>query len=367
MPASGNRPNRSERWAHERSNSGAVAHLTTFVGFDLRRLEAYYHFAVKETNELQTTSPTASDGTTVAVSPQKQSWLHSRRFRRQIMPWLFIAPITLLHLVVVVGPSVAGMYYSLTDWSGIGKADFIGLENFRELFFEDRNFLLALRHNLMWLAFFLTVPFVIALAVATLLAQVRRGAMAIRTAFFIPYVLPSVVVASIWRMLLDPRLGFGAALENWGIKGLAYPYLGDKNTALPAIAFVDNWHWWGFLMILFLTAMQSIPSDLYDAAKIDGANRWQEFLHVTLPGIRPTIFFMLMMTAIWSFLVFDYVWILTHGGPAGSSEMLATYLYKQAFQRFEAGYGAAIGITMSAIAGVMATIFVLLRRRGWDV
>ena len=283
------------------------------------------------------------------------------------MPWLFIAPITLLHLIVVVGPSISGMSYALTDWSGIGKADFIGLENFRELFFEDSNFRLALRHNVMWLAFFLTVPFIIALAVATLLAQVRRGSMAIRTAFFVPCVLPSVVVASIWRMLLDPRLGFGTLLEKWGIHGFAHPYLGDKNTALGAIAMADNWHWWGFLMILFLTAMQNIPSDLYDAAKIDGANRWQEFLNVTLPGIRPTVFFMLMMTTIWSFLVFDYVWILTHGGPAGSSEMLATYLYKQAFQRFEAGYGAAIGITMSAIAGIMATIFVLLRRRGWDV
>jgi raffinose/stachyose/melibiose transport system permease protein len=148
---------------------------------------------------------------------------------------------------------------------------------------------------------------------------------------------------------------------------LNQPYLGDKNLALGAIAFADNWHWWGFLMILFLTAMQNIPTDLYDAAKIDGASRWGEFLNVTLPGIRPTVFFMLMMTGIWSFLVFDYVWILTQGGPAGSSEMLATHLYKEAFQRFEAGYGAAIGISMSVLAGIMAGIFVLLRRRGWDV
>jgi raffinose/stachyose/melibiose transport system permease protein len=131
--------------------------------------------------------------------------------------------------------------------------------------------------------------------------------------------------------------------------------------------FADNWHWWGFLMILFLTAMQNIPMDLYDAAKIDGANRWQEFLNVTLPGIRPTVMFMLMMTAIWSFLGFDYVWILTEGGPAGSSELVATYLYKQAFQRFEAGYAAAIGITISAIAGFIATLFAILRQRGWEV
>jgi raffinose/stachyose/melibiose transport system permease protein len=318
---------------------------------------------------VQSTTKAGSGSAPVAVrhAAQPQSWWRGKRFRKTIMPWLFIAPITLLHLIVVVGPALSGMYYSLTDWSGIGAAEFIGLENFRTLIFEDDNFRLAFRHNLLWLAFFLTVPFVMALLVASLLAQVRRGSMFFRTVFFIPYVLPSVVAAAIWRMLYDPRLGFGAALESQGISGLAQPYLGDKNLALGAIAFADNWHWWGFLMILFLTAMQNIPTDLYDAAKIDGANRWGEFRHVTLPGIRPTVFFMLMMTGIWAFLVFDYVWILTQGGPAGSSEMLATHLYKEAFQRFEAGYGAAIGISMSVLAGIMAGIFVLLRRRGWDV
>ena len=103
-------------------------------------------------------------------------------------------------------------------------------------------------------------------------------------------------------------------------------------------------------MVLFLAAMQNIPPDLYDAAKIDGANRWHEFRHVTVPGIRPTLVFMFMMVGIWSFLAFEYVWILTQGGPAGSSEMLAVFVYKQAFNRFEAGYAAAIGLTLSFFA-----------------
>ena len=136
---------------------------------------------------------------------------------------------------------------------------------------------------------------------------------------------------------------------------------------MPAVAFVDNWHWWGFLMVLFLAAMQNIPADLYEAARIDGANPWQEFWNVTIPGIRPTLVFMLLMTAIWSFLVFDYIWILTQGGPAGASEVLGTLVIKNAFFRFEAGYGAAIGLTMSFLAGIMILIFVLLRRRGWEI
>jgi raffinose/stachyose/melibiose transport system permease protein len=107
--------------------------------------------------------------------------------------------------------------------------------------------------------------------------------------------------------------------------------------------------------------------DLYDSAKVDGANRWQEFLHVTIPGIRPTLIFLVMMVGVWSFLVFDYVWILTQGGPARSSEVLSTYLYKQAFNRFEAGYASAIGLTMSLFAGLILGIFVYIRRKGWEV
>ncbi len=290
-----------------------------------------------------------------------------RRWRRGVVPWLFIAPILALHLVVVIGPSIAAVYYSLTSWSGIGAAEFIGLENYRRILFDDQSFRNALGNNLVWLAFFMTVPFFIALVTAGLLAQVRKGSMFFRTVLFMPYILPSVISAAIWRNLLSPRAGIGAQLAQWGIEGFDIAYLGRPETALLSIAFVDNWHFWGFLMVLFLAAMQNISPDLYDAAKIDGANRWGEFRHVTIPGIRPTLVFMLMMVGIWSFLAFEYIWILTQGGPAGASEVLAVLVYKQAFNRFEAGYAAAIGLTMSFFAGLVIGVFVLLRRRGWEI
>ncbi|MCY4144852.1 MAG: sugar ABC transporter permease, partial [Chloroflexi bacterium] len=167
--------------------------------------------------------------------------------------------------------------------------------------------------------------------------------------------------------LLSPRKGIGAALADIGIAGLDIPWLGRQETALMSIAFIDNWHFWGFLMILFLAAMQAIPPALYDAAKIDGANRWQEWRHVTLPGIRPIVLFMFMMVAIWSFLAWDYIWILTQGGPAGSSDVIATHLYRNAFLRSLSGYGAAQGVVISIFAGFIIMIFVMLRRRGWDI
>jgi raffinose/stachyose/melibiose transport system permease protein len=294
---------------------------------------------------------------------------HSSRyfFRKALLPWLFILPILLIHLIVVAGPSLAAVYYSMTDWSGIGPAKFIGLENFRQFIFEDKSYRKALGNNLQWLVIFNIAPFVLALSTAYLLAQIRRGGMFFRTMLFIPYILPSVISATIWRNLLSPRLGIGAQLANLGIPGLDIAFLGNAKTALWAIAFVDNWHFWGFLMVLFLAAMQNIPPDLYDAAKIDGANRWQEFRHITIPGIRPTLAFMLMMVSIWSFLAFEYIWILTQGGPAGSSEMLAVLVYKQAFNRFEAGYAAAIGLSMSFFAGLVIGGFALLRRQGWEI
>ncbi|MCE2467552.1 MAG: sugar ABC transporter permease [Caldilineaceae bacterium] len=286
-----------------------------------------------------------------------------------------MAPILLIHFIVVIIPSLQAFYYSMTDWSGIGAAEWVGFQNFQQMIFDDSSYRSALFNNVKWLLVFLTVPFAMALVAAQLLAPVKKGAMWFRTLLFIPYVLPSVINANIWRNLMSPRQGLGAQVAQWGENTLGTDqlavfgtaFLGKTETALMSIAFVDNWHFWGFLMVLFLTAMQGISQDLYDAAKIDGANRLNEFIHVTIPGILPTLAFMMLLVAIWSFLVFDYVWILTQGGPASSSEVLGSYLYKQVFNRFEAGYASAIGLSMSLFAGVIIGIFALLRRRGWEI
>ncbi|MFT5193132.1 MAG: raffinose/stachyose/melibiose transport system permease protein [Cellvibrionaceae bacterium] len=296
------------------------------------------------------------------------NWYERPFFRKKILPWIFIAPITILYIMVVIGPSISAIGYSLTDWSGIGEAEYIGLENFRKLIFEDQNFRLAFKNNLIWMIFFLTIPFAMALVASSMLARIKRGAMFFRTAIFIPYILPSVITVAIWQNLMSPRRGIGAQLNrSFGIETFNRAYLGNPDTALLSIAFIDNWHFWVFLVIIFLTAMQSISTDLYDAAKIDGANRFHEFRYVTLPGVLPTLVFMIMMVAIWSFLVFDYVWLTTQGGPAGATEVLGTFLYKEAFRRFEAGYASAVGLTISFFASMIMGFVVILRRRGVEI
>ena len=289
------------------------------------------------------------------------------RRRKLLTAWLFMVPLLAINVLVILGPSVATIYYSFTDWSGIGPAEFVGFENYTDLL-ADGDFWVAMWHNVVWTFLFLTVPIVMGLLGAILLSQIKRFQMIFRVAYFIPYVVASVVNAAIWQNILDPSRGIGSALGSIGIPFLeGVSFFGSETLALPSVAFVNIWAWWGFIVLLFLTALQSVDHDLYEAARMDGAGRWQQFLNVTLPGIRPTFVFVVLLTIINSLLVFDYVYIITRGGPAGASEVVGTLMWKQAFERFEAGYAAAMGLGLSFVSGIIVVIFVFLRRRGWEV
>ena len=281
--------------------------------------------------------------------------------------WLFMLPLLVVNMLVILGPSVATVYYSFTEWSGIGPAEFVGLENYRDIV-ADGDFWTALMHNLIWTVIFLTVPIAMGLLGAFLLSQITRFQMVFRVLYFIPYVMASVVNAALWQNILDPAQGIGSVLATVGFPFLdGVSFFGSERLALPAVAFVDNWHWWGFVVLLFLTALQSVDKELYEAARMDGANRWQQFINVTIPGIRATLVFVILMTIIGSLLVFDYIYIITQGGPAGSTEMVGTLLYKTAFEMFEAGYAAAMGVTMTLLSVLIMLGYRSLQRRGWEI
>jgi raffinose/stachyose/melibiose transport system permease protein len=285
---------------------------------------------------------------------------HINKWRESLGRWAFVLPVLLINLVVVVIPSVIGLAVAFTEWSGYGVPTFIGLENFQRLF-QDEIFFKALKNNLIWTALFLTAPIAIGLLGAYILSTIKRGQMFFRVAYFIPYVIASVVNAQLWRQLLHPRVGIGAWLANYNIN------FGTRETALYGVAFVDAWHFWGFLVVLYLAAMSAVDTELYEVARLDGATRFQQFRFVTLPSIRPTLIFTILMIIIWSSTTFDYVFMLTSGGPANSSELMSTYLYSNAFSRFDAGYAAAIGMMMSLWVGLAVAGFVYLRRQGWEI
>lgn len=288
-----------------------------------------------------------------------------RRPRRPVsrIGLLFLAPALLINLVVIGGPAVSNLYYAFTDWTGLGSAHFTGLANARRLV-QDQTFWNALGHNFEYMLFFLTVPMVMGLFGAFALSRVSRGATVFRVLFFLPYLIASVVNAAIWKNILDPQAGLAAQLSKVGIHGLDTVYFfGDPKLSLASVMFVDNWHFWGFLVVLFLAATTSIDGAQYEAARIDGANAWQEFWHVTLPGIRPTLVFALTIIALWSLLTFDYAYALTAGGPAGSSDLVSLLVNRTAFGANEAGYAAFMGLTMSVLGAVFLLVIGLLRRK----
>ncbi|WP_405801834.1 carbohydrate ABC transporter permease [Streptomyces sp. NBC_01506] len=289
------------------------------------------------------------------------------KLRRTGIGLAFMAPLLVVNVLVIAVPGALSIGYSFTDWTGLGSANFTGLDNYTRLF-GDAEFRSALWHNILWTGFFLTVPMAMGLFGAFLLSRVKRFQMLFRVAYFIPYVVATVVSGSIWESLLNPDQGIGQGLDKLGLPFLnGVNFLGDPDLALGTVAFVNTWQWWGFLVVIFLASMQAVNPSLYEAARIDGANTWQEFWHITLPGIRPTLMFLGLMTVIWSFLIFDYIYILTQGGPAGSTDVLGTLLYRSAFANQEAGYAASMGVIMAMISVIAVSGFLYLRRRGWDI
>ena len=316
---------------------------------------------------------TQSTSTRERANPGPAPQTSPTRARRRPSAWrrrralMFVAPFLAVNLLVIAGPSLATVFYSFTDWSGLGSPEWVGLDNYRQMI-ASPDFWTAAAHNLIWTAIFVTMSIGLGLGGALLLSQVSRGALALRLMYFIPYTIASVVTASVWRNIFDPTRGIGKLLADIGIPGLGETaILGSASSALPAVSLINIWAFWGFVLVVCLAALQGVDKSLYEAARLDGANRWQQVRYVSIPAIRPVLVFIIVISVMFSVLAFDYVWITTRGGPAGATEVVGTLLYKEAFERFEAGYAAALGLSMTVVCALVAGFYLLLHRRGWDV
>jgi raffinose/stachyose/melibiose transport system permease protein len=285
--------------------------------------------------------------------------------KRKALPWLLVAPALILSIFVVGAPTIGTLAISLTDWDGFSKPAFIGIQNYKDLV-HDANFYMALLNNFKWMIYFITIPIIFALIVAVSVSKVKKGQMFFRSTFFIPNVVSTIVTAKIWSLIYNPFYGINSILQKIGIQNLPM-YLGNTSIALFAVAFVDSWRYWGFLMVLFLTALQQTDKSLEEAAMIDGASRFRLFWNITLPQIRPTVMLMLMMTMIWSFGAFDYVFVMTGGGPGHSTELIATYMYKLALQNQQPGYASTIALAMALFSAAIMITFGILKKRGWEI
>lgn len=283
------------------------------------------------------------------------------RQRSSVAYYAFIFPALAVSLCMVVVPGVLTLITSFTDWDGVSRPSWVGLENFKDLL-TDTVLWRAVWNNTQWVLVFMTLPMALGLAAAAILARRSRGQTLFQVILLLPYVLSPIANAMIWQnILLDPVSGLLGYI-NRNLFAVEDP-LSSTSTALYAVAAVDIWHFWGYLAMVFLAAMRQTPQEQLQAAWLEGASGWQIFWNVTLPNIRPTLLLMFVMVTIFSFLTFDYIFLLTHGGPAHSTEMLSTLAYTLAFTTFEAGKAAAVAVVMGLFGLLASLVYVLVSNR----
>ncbi|RZA28178.1 MAG: sugar ABC transporter permease [Proteobacteria bacterium] len=284
----------------------------------------------------------------------------SRFTRSTLTPYLFIAPAMVFYLGFLIYPMFVSLYTSLFDWDGMSPlVEFVGLSNYFNALFVDEVTRQALLNNIWWTLGALTIPTVIGLTLALGLNRNLPGTVVLRTLFYAPSVLPLVAVGIIWSWMYNPNFGaINVILKSSGLGFLAGSWLSGFDTALPSAFATYTWGSIGFPMILYLAGLQGIPKDYYEASRIDGANIWQQFWHVTLPGLRESHVIVLSLSVIGGFKVFDLIYTMTYGGPGRVTQVLGTWMYFQSFQYYHAGYGAALAWIIAVIILLVAIPYI---------
>ncbi|MFC0680942.1 carbohydrate ABC transporter permease [Lysobacter korlensis] len=275
-----------------------------------------------------------------------------------------ITPLMILVITFFLFPLANAVYYVFVDFNGINlNPPFVGFANFAELFADPRLWP-ALQNNIIWIVIGTVAPMVIGLALALLMWTVRNGSIFYRLAFFFPYILPGVAIGVVWGWIYDPVRGWlNQALNAIGLNWLTTGWLGNPDTALYAVLATAVWGTSGFIFVILLSALRNVDVELVDAARIDGANGLQRIWYIILPQIMPVFLMITTITLVGGFSVFDIIFIMTGGGPAGATEVLGTYAYTNAFQLNRISYGTTLALVITVLAIPFAVALNRLQRR----
>ncbi len=266
------------------------------------------------------------------------------RNQRLLIPYIFIAPNVVVFAVFMFVPILLAFYISLNEWTLIGSPTFVGLGNYLDML-EDSEFLRAFYNTGVYTLG--TVPTSIALGLVVALGLNRKlpGRTLLRSIFFVPVIISLVAVALIASWIFNDNYGIiNAALSAVGIGDV--PWLSSARWAMISLIIATLWIRLGFNMVIYLAALQSIPTELYDAARVDGASGWRRFRHITWPLLGPTTFLLVIINIIYSLHVFDLIYVMTGGGPGFSTTVLVQYIYQMAFTEGQMGYASAIGVVL---------------------
>lgn len=264
--------------------------------------------------------------------------------------WIFIVPAILGTFIFILIPVICSFGLSFTSWDMLNPINFVGFENYK-LLLKDGLFYKILLNTIVFALSTSILGVIIPLILAAILNSKIRGSEFYKTAYFLPFITPMVVVGIVWAWIFDPNIGFLNQVLNIHIN-----WLYDSKFAMPALIIVSVWKLIGYNMIIFLSAFSSVSQSLFEAAKIDGANAYQTFKNVTIPLLSPTIFFVVIITAISSFQVFDLIYLMTQGGPFDSTNVLVYSIYKNAFEYFNIGKASAIAYVLFVIILVLTLI-----------
>ncbi|NLZ52686.1 MAG: sugar ABC transporter permease [Thermoanaerobacteraceae bacterium] len=278
--------------------------------------------------------------------------------RNTLIAYSFILPNFLGFLCFTLIPVLFSFILSFMQWDSANPIKFVGLDNFAKMF-NDETFKISFANTLYYTAGTVILTLIASLILALILNKNIKGRVIFRAIFFFPYVASLIAVAVVWNMLFHPDMGpVNSLLVSLGISNPPR-WSASVEWAMPTVIGLSVWKGMGYYMIVYLAALQGIPSELYEAAVIDGANSWQQFRYVTLPMLTPTTFFVVMMLVISSFKVFDTIYIMTQGGPGRATNVLVYHIYNTAFIRFEFGYASAISVVLFLV--VLAITLVQFR------
>ncbi len=271
--------------------------------------------------------------------------------------FLFIAPAFILFTAWVIIPTISSVYYSFTSWDGISEdIKFIGLANYREIFTSAR-FGNALKNTAILTVFISVLENAVALAFALMVDNVRWGKNFFRSAFYIPVLISGIVSGFIWKIMYNYNFGtFNSLLQSVGLEQFKQDWLGNTSLTLLMIGLVMIWKGAGYYMIIYLASLQSVPTELIEAAEIDGANAWQRFKSITIPLISGAFTINFTLSLIKGLKVFDEINVMTDGGPGFTSETLVYLLYKVGFNEGRQGFGTAVGIMLLFIIILLNTL-----------
>ncbi|MFC0471404.1 carbohydrate ABC transporter permease [Halalkalibacter kiskunsagensis] len=286
------------------------------------------------------------------------------QLKKRIVVASFLAPALLLYFVFMLYPMLDAFRYSLFDWNGASASmNFVGLENYAALM-NDSLFLRSLGHNLLWVVLSLMLMVLPTLVLAVLISKVKKGRTFFRAAFYLPSVLSLAVVGVLWSKIYDPTMGpINTFLRAIGLEFLARNWLGEPLLVIPALVIAGTWAFYGLYMILFLAGLQSIDTQMYEAADIDGAGPIRKFWYITVPSLRNTMNVVVSMVIIHALKGFALIWIMTQGGPFYMSEVVSTYVYKSAFSMNQVSYAAAQSVVLGIIIITFTIAFNYYRER----